>query len=300
MNPSKPPKDGYASFGAYRTWYRVTGDLQNGLTPLVILHGGPGCTYDTVDAFKDVAASGRAIIQFDHLGSGYSTHPLDRSADFWTVGLFLEELDNLLDHLRISDDYALLGHSWGGALASEHAVLAPAGLRALIIANAPADWRTWTEQTQGLREALPEEVQQTLVRHEQAGSLRSVEYVQAMQVYFERHVCRLRPWPEEVTRMFARGQGAGERGNEAHRAESFPLLANLEDWSIVERLQRIKVPTLLISGRYDEATPTVLRPYLEKIPDIRWALFEHSSHMPHVEERVACMGTVVGFLDDCL
>ncbi len=36
--------EGFASFGPYQTWYRVTGDLTNGRTPLVILHGGPGCT----------------------------------------------------------------------------------------------------------------------------------------------------------------------------------------------------------------------------------------------------------------
>ncbi|KAF1035340.1 MAG: L-amino acid amidase [Delftia tsuruhatensis] len=60
------------------------------------------------------------------------------------------------------------------------------------------------------------------------------------------------------------------------------------------------MPSLLISGRYDEATPLVVKPYLDLIPGIRWALFENSSHMPHVEERVACMGTVVTFLDQNL
>jgi L-proline amide hydrolase len=39
---------------------------------------------------------------------------------------------------------------------------------------------------------------------------------------------------------------------------------------------------------------------LQQIPNVRWALFENSSHMPHVEERVGCMGTVVGFLDENL
>ena len=48
-------REGYAAFGAYQTWYRVTGDLSTGRTPLVIIHGGPGCTHDYVDAFKDVA-----------------------------------------------------------------------------------------------------------------------------------------------------------------------------------------------------------------------------------------------------
>ncbi len=28
-------REGYAAFGAYQTWYRVTGDLSSGRTPLV-------------------------------------------------------------------------------------------------------------------------------------------------------------------------------------------------------------------------------------------------------------------------
>ena len=47
-------REGYAAFGAYQTWYRVTGDLSTGRTPLVIIHGGPGCTHDYVDNFKDL------------------------------------------------------------------------------------------------------------------------------------------------------------------------------------------------------------------------------------------------------
>ena len=78
-------REGYAAFGAYQTWYRVTGDLNSGRTPLVIIHGGPGCTHDYVDAFKDVAASGHAVIHYDQLGNGRSTHLPDKDASFWTV-----------------------------------------------------------------------------------------------------------------------------------------------------------------------------------------------------------------------
>ena len=80
----------------------------------------------------------------------------------------------------------------------------------------------------------------------------------------------------------------------------FHVIGSLKDWTIVDRLPQVNVPTLVISGRYDEATPTVVRPFLQQIPNVRWALFENSSHMPHVEERVGCMGTVVRFLDECL
>ncbi|EGH27748.1 peptidase S33, tricorn interacting factor 1, partial [Pseudomonas syringae pv. japonica str. M301072] len=70
-----------------------------------------------------------------------------------------------------------------------------------------------------------------------------------------------------------------------------------KDWTIVNRLKLISVPALLISGKYDEATPLVVKPYVDNVPDISWSVFEESSHMPHAEERMACMGRVAGFLD---
>jgi L-proline amide hydrolase len=78
----------------------------------------------------------------------------------------------------------------------------------------------------------------------------------------------------------------------------FHVIGSLKDWKSIGRLSAIKVPTLVISGRHDEATPLVVKPFLDEIADVRWALFEDSSHMPHVEERQACMGTVVKFLDE--
>ncbi|WP_417698019.1 proline iminopeptidase-family hydrolase [Pseudomonas sp.] len=295
-----PIREGFASFGPYRTWYRITGDFNNGCTPLLVLHGGPGCTHDYVDAFKDVANSGHPVIHYDQLGNGRSTHLPEKAPSFWNVALFLDELQNLLDHLGIRDNYALLGQSWGGMLASEHAVLQPAGLRALIIANSPADMHTWVLEANRLRQLLPENVQQTLLEHERAGTLKSAEYIEAARVFYDRHVCRVTPWPEEVTRTFDQIDADPTVYHAMNGPTEFHVIGSMKDWSIVDRLSQISVPTLLISGRYDEATPTVVKPYLDHVPDIRWALFENSSHMPHIEERMACMGTVVSFLDECL
>lgn len=77
---------------------------------------------------------------YDQVGCGRSTHLPEKGGDenFWTVKLFLQELENLLSHLGIQDSYDLYGHSWGGNLGSEHAVLRPKGLNKLIIANSPA------------------------------------------------------------------------------------------------------------------------------------------------------------------
>ncbi len=114
--------EGTVPFGEYRTWYRVTGDLAAGPVPLVAMHGGPGCTHDYLLRLAALADTGRAVVHYDQLGNGRSTHLPDAPADFWTPSLFVAELDNLLDALGIADRYALLGQSWGGMLAAEHAV----------------------------------------------------------------------------------------------------------------------------------------------------------------------------------
>jgi L-proline amide hydrolase len=77
----------------------------------------------------------------------------------------------------------------------------------------------------------------------------------------------------------------------------FHVVGTLRDWTIVDRLSAIRVPTLLVSGRHDEATEACVRPYAERIPDVRWTIFEQSSHLPHIEERPAFMRLVRDFLD---
>ncbi|HVG47838.1 MAG TPA: alpha/beta fold hydrolase, partial [Rubellimicrobium sp.] len=136
------------------------------------------------------------------IGNGRSTHMRGAGPEVWTVDLFLSELDNLLGHLGIQDRYAVLGQSWGGMLAAEHAVRRPRGLQSLVIADSPASMITWVAEANRLREALPPEVQATLLKHEAAGTTDDPEYTRAVEVFNARHVCRVVPNPPEVQRTF--------------------------------------------------------------------------------------------------
>ena len=292
---SHPVIEGTARFRDWQTWYRVTGEPGGGRAPLVTLHGGPGAAHDYIDRFARLADTGRAVVHYDQLGIGRSTHLRDRGADFWRVELFLEELDNLLAHLGIAGRYHLLGQSWGGMLAAEHAVRQPAGLRALVIANSPASMALWIGEANRLRSALPPEVQATLQRHEDAGTTESEEYNAAVRVFYDRHVCRV-PWPPEVQATFDAIANDPTVYHTMNGPSEFHVVGTLRDWSIIDRLDRIRAPTLLISGRHDEATPAVVQPFADGIADVRWRIFEESSHMPHVEETEACMDAVAGFL----
>ncbi|WP_116600191.1 proline iminopeptidase-family hydrolase [Primorskyibacter marinus] len=291
-------EEGYCPFRGHRTWYRVTGDLRAGPPPLVVVHGGPGCTHDYVDAYRAIAETGCAVVHYDQLGNGRSSHLREAGADFWTVELFLDELDTLLDHLGLRDRYCLLGQSWGGMLAAEHAVLQPPGLKGLVIANSPSSFPTWVEEALRLRRDLPGGVHETLLTHEKDGDFSHPDYLAATEAFYRAHVCRTDPWPAEVVATFDAIEDDPTVYHTMNGPTEFHVIGTLKDWTIEDRLHRITAPTLVLTGRFDEATPRAAEAYAERIPGAQWVILGRSSHMPHVEEPALCMRSVSSFLDE--
>lgn len=288
-----------APFGPLRTWYRITGDPALQRRPaLVVVHGGPGSTHDYLLSLAALAGDGRVVVHYDQVGNGGSTRLPDRGPEFWVPRLFLAELDNLLRALPLEAGYVLFGHSWGGILAARHAVGCPAGLRGLVVADAPASYPVWREEMRVLRARLPEDVEATLRRHEQAGTTGAAEYLAAAKVFDARHVCRLEPPPREYQASHLEMADNPTVYHAMNGPTEFHVIGSLRDYTIEDQLPRIDVPTLVISGRHDEATAAVVRPYVELIPGARWELFEDSSHVPHLEEPERFMAVLKGFLDE--
>jgi L-proline amide hydrolase len=138
-------------------------------------------------------------------------------------------------------------------------------------------------------------VQEALTRNEAAGTTDSKEYVDAVQVYYDRHLCRV-PWPDYVTRSFAQMDEDPTVYHTMNGPSEFHCIGSLKTWDITDRLSEITTPTLLVSGRYDEATPLIVEQIHQRIPGAQWQLFEESSHMPHVEEPDAFLESVETFL----
>ena len=289
-------RNGVVPFREWETWYRVTGDLSSTKVPLLVAHGGPGCTHDYVLALAELAKEGRPVVHYDQLGGGRSTHLPEKGGDFWTVDLFLDEMENLLTTLGINDRYDLLGQSWGGMLGAEHGIRRPEGLRALVLSNSPASMDLWASEAKKLRALLSPEIEEALDRHEAAGTTEDPEYVAATQVYYDEHVCRVVPNPPEVVRTFEYLMEDPTVYYTMNGPNEFFCIGTLRDWSVVDRVKDITAPTLLCSGRFDEATPATVQPFFDNIPDVRWEIFEGSSHMPFVEEPERYLGVVESFL----
>jgi L-proline amide hydrolase len=289
MSEGHMPRDGN------ETWYRIVGDLEAGPTPVVICHGGPGAAHDYTEPIANLSRYGRGCVLYDQIGCGNSTHLPDAPADFWTVQLFKDELVDLTRYLGIGDRYAVVGQSWGGMLSMEHALDRPPGLRAIVVADSPASIPLWVEEANRLRADLPQDVQETLTRHEADGTTDSPEYEAAVRVYYDRHLCRV-PWPDYVERSFAQMADDPTVYHTMNGPSEFHCIGSLKTWDITDRLAEITAPTLLVSGRHDEATPHIVEQIHSRIPGAQWRLFEQSSHMPHVEEPEGFLEAVEGFL----
>ena len=285
-------------FGDYETWVQVTTPdaAQPGARPLFVLHGGPGMAHDYVRNIAELAnETGRTVVHYDQVGCGRSTHLPDAPTDFWSPELFVEEFHTVRDALGI-DAYHVLGQSWGGMLGAEIAVRQPPGLASLAICNSPASMALWMAAAAELRAQLPPETQDALTRHETAGTTTDPEYVAATGEFYRRHVCRVVPMPRDFIDSETQMEAEPTVYHTMNGPNEFHVLGTLRSWTIVDRLDRVSAPALVIAGEFDEATPATWAPYVERIPDVRSHVFPDGSHCTHLEQPEAFRAVVADFL----
>lgn len=289
-------KEGTIPFKAYQTWYRIVGEsTAPSKLPLLCLHGGPGACHDYLTSLDAIADTGRQVIYYDQLGCGNSSIPVSNPA-MWTIPLYVEEVDVVRRALGL-DRIHLLGQSWGGMLAMEYMFTQPVGIASLTIASSPSSMIQWVEEANRLRDELPTEIQATLLKHEAAGTYKDPEYQAAMVEFYNRHVCRVVPNPDYVERGNTKMSQNPEVYNTMNGPSEFHVIGTIKDWDVRHRLGEIHAPTLVTSGKYDEATPLIATTVQNGIPGASWVLFENSSHMAHVEETERYIQVLSAFLE---
>ncbi|THH26839.1 hypothetical protein EUX98_g7346 [Antrodiella citrinella] len=227
--------------------------------------------HEQAEADSDIdLSSSRPVVFYDQIGNSRSTHLPDKPASFWTIDVFLDELENLLHHFEIISNYDLVGHSWGGMMAAELVIRRqPSGLRRIVArikcsagegipSGYPGCYSCWHEGFQGLWLSL-----------EQGR---------------EKRGCLVRPLPEEYVYILDLMFGAMFAGE-------------LNDWDITDKLHLIRQPTFVINGTQDISQDFVVAPFFRYIPRVKWVTLENTSHLPMWEVRDRYNKLVEEFLD---
>ncbi|HEX7264940.1 MAG TPA: alpha/beta fold hydrolase [Candidatus Dormibacteraeota bacterium] len=256
--------------------------------PLLLMHGGPGADHWSLAPFRSCADQ-FTLVFYDHRCNG-------RSVGAPVESMTWENLTADADALRQKlgfEKWAVLGHSFGGHVALEYALRYPNRLSHLLLLDTAGDSR-WARQNAAdllaKRGYSPEKVK--LVRRFFNGEIEPNEMFRALLRFGDAYYSHPSPW--QVAHQLIRGEWRSKIRPEALIFAGRHLL---KDWTVMDRLGEINVPTLVMAGRDDFLFPPEHQVELATgIPNARLKIIKRAGHNPHEEQTVEVMRAVRDFI----
>ncbi|MBU6444039.1 MAG: proline iminopeptidase-family hydrolase [Alphaproteobacteria bacterium] len=275
--------------GGYKVWTKRVGHSP---VKVLLLHGGPGFCHDYFECFEDfLPQAGIEFYYYDQLGCGYSDHPNDDS--LWTVARYVEEVEAVRKGLGL-ENFILYGHSWGGMLAMEYALKYQQNLSRLVISDMTASVAAYVQYAAVLRRQLSAADQATLAKYEALNQTDAPAYRAVMDKVYAEHFLRLTPWPEPVSRTFAKMNT--HIYNVMQGPNEFVITGNFRHWDRWADLPKIKTRTLVMGAKYDEMSPDQIRREGRLIPNASTWIGEQGSHMCMYDDQRAYFMRLLPFL----
>lgn len=292
MIPIETPK------GKFNVWTKQFGN--NSKIRVLLLHGGPAATHEYFECFESFfPAEGIEFIYYDQLGSAYADQPSDTS--LWNVERFVEEVEQVRKALGLNrNNFYLLGHSWGGILATEYALKYQDNLKALIISNMMSscpDYDRYAENV--LSKQMDPKVLAEIKALEAKGDFQNPRYMDLLTEHFyTKHICRIpaAEWPDPVNRgfkhinqqIYVMMQGPSE----------FGISGKLENWDRKTDLPKITVPTLVVGSEFDTMDPEHMKWMSTQVKYGSYLFCPNGSHMSMWDDQKTYMEGLIKFVKE--
>jgi len=251
--------------------------------PVVLLHGPEYCGAMWESAIKALHGAGYRVVVPDQIGTCKSSKPVNYQYSFQQLAV---NTRSLLDSLKIGR-VILVGHSMGGMLAMRYALMYPDELAHLVLVDPLGleDWKAKGVLYRTIDERYAIDLQSTVA------SLRRYQ----QENYFAN---RWQPQFDQSLQALA-GQYSGS-GRERFVWNQALILDMIFTQPVVDELERIRVPTLLMIGDKDHAMPfgdsappqvaaqlgnypELGRRAAKRIPGARLVEFAELGHVPQLE-----------------
>ncbi len=257
--------------------------------PVFLINGSPGCSSLYLrEPHKPLIQYGFKLYSWDQLGCGESDIPSDPS--LWTVERYIEETEYVRKNLGI-EKFHLLGHSWGGMLAMGYALRYPQYLKSLILSNTTANVALAKKGVERLKAKLEPEVVDMMVNRELEGTTDHSEYINAKNLLYQRHVCRLGSLPDFWDTTINQ-----EIRDTLLGPSLFQCTGSLASFNVCSELERIKVPTLILQGEHDGIIPECAQEIHTFIKGSSIKIFKNASHTPFLEAPYEYFEELISFL----
>lgn len=252
--------------------------------PCLVLHGGLGVDHTIYSRSLRPLAARLDLVFPDHRGNGRSGRP---PIDTITIEQLADDAAAVARALGF-DRIVVFGHSYGGFVAQELTLRHPEIVGGLmLIDTTPGQLGTGESEDDYRGEPTPPEMLDLLSRVPDNDD----ELAESMALLIPLYLHQADPagvaalFDETVYSRDAMVQG----------------FVSLSSWSSVDRLADISAPTLVAVGRYDLFTsaPQADR-IVDRLPHSQRVVFEHSGHMPWLDEPDVFFPVVNGWLDTTL
>jgi proline iminopeptidase len=276
---------------------------------VLIIHGGPGMPFTQPLSGLESLTSDFRFHYYDQRGCGESTRPIDRfdSPNMYenmtaldrTLGLGAQIAD--IERIRqiLGDDkLILIGHSWGGFLASLYAAEFPEHVEALILVSPAntlvmpqpeADSDLFASVREGLSPEEQSEFDAFMKEYMNFNTLfqKSEADLIAMNEQFGKYYVQVADIPAQMPQQ-------GKPGGWMVWG-MYMSMGQQHDYR--PTLQSIEVPVLVIHGADDLQSETATHMYADAFPNTEFAVIENVGHFSFEEKPEEFASIVKSFLE---
>ena len=284
--------------GSFEVWTKRVGN--NPSLRLLLLHGGPGATHEYFEAADSwLPAAGVEYYYYDQLGSGRSDSPDDES--LWDLPRFVDEVEQVRIALGLDrESFVLLGHSWGGILATEYALAYGEHLKGIVVSNMMMDVPAYNAYARDvLMPTMDQEALAEIKALEAAGDIENARFMELLvEHHYEHHILRMpsAEWPDPVQRAFAHTNQAVYVKMQGPSELGITDTATLADWSRFDDLASIDVPALVIGAEHDTMDPSHMHEVADRLPQGTYLHCPEGSHMAMYDDQRTYFEGLIGWL----
>lgn len=290
--PQRKFEEGFYEVQGIKLYYKYYKSKKS-KAKLMTLHGGPGMSHDYLLSMTDLLDYGIDVFFFDQFGCGRSEEPDHSKFNF---DYAVEEVEGIRKKAFGNEKVFLMGSSYGGALSLAYSVKYQDRLKGLIVTGGLASIPFTVKEMNRLIDELPEWVGSTIRKYEAIGDFTNPDYEKAVNVFYREHLLRMDEMPGDVSRSLEYGNSRNVY-RIMNGPNEFTITGTIKDWDITDKISKIKLPTLITVGRYDEVTPNVAEAIHKQIKGSNLVVFEKSSHLAMwEEERELYMKTLADFI----
>ena len=256
-------------------------EIQGRGHPLVLITGVGYGSWFCHEIVPDLAAHFQ-VITFDNRGAGDS----DKPAGPYTVPMMAADTAGLLDQLGVSNVY-VFGHSLGGFIAQELAISRPDLVGKLILASTNHGGQNVIPITPEALEVMTKRKGNLFELVRRGIAIATAPGFSQKQPGVEKELVDYRftnPVPPEQYQAQVMA-GAG--------------MAGLSREDVIQRLNSIQVPVLVIFGEHDKVVPPEnARLMVEKLPNARVKILPDAGHIFPIEDPQATVTAILDFLNE--